>query len=62
MRGGTIVGEHEVMFAGPDEVFTIKHSALSRDVFASGAIAAARYIAGVKSPGLYNMDDLLGDL
>ena len=62
MRGGTIVGEHEVMFAGADEVFTLKHSALSRDVFASGAIAAARYIATVKEPGLYDMDDLLGDM
>ena len=62
MRGGTIVGEHEIMYAGPDEVFTLKHSALSRDVFASGAIAAAKYIASVKAPGLYNMDDLLGEL
>ena len=62
MRGGTIVGEHEVMFAGPDEVFTLEHRALSRDVFANGAIAAAKYISGVKEPGLYDMDDLLGDL
>lgn len=62
MRGGTIVGEHEVMFAGPDEVFTLKHAALSRDVFASGAIAAARFMATVKEPGLYDMDDLLGNI
>ena len=62
VRGGTIVGEHEVIFAGPDEVFTLEHRALSRDVFASGAVAAARYIATVKQPGLYDMDDLLGDL
>ena len=62
IRGGTIVGEHEVIFAGPDEVFTLKHEALSRDVFASGAIAAAKYITTVKTPGLYDMDDLLGDL
>lgn len=62
IRGGTIVGEHEVIFAGNDEVFTLEHRALSRDVFASGAIAAAKYIATVKEPGLYDMDDLLGDL
>ena len=62
IRGGTIVGEHEVIFAGHDEVFEMKHSALSREVFASGAIAAARFIAGVKAPGMYNMDDLLRDV
>lgn len=60
MRGGTIVGEHEIMFAGPDEIVTLHHSALSRDVFASGAIAAAKYMAGIKEPGMYDMDDLLG--
>ena len=62
IRGGTIVGEHEVIFAGHDEVFEMKHSALSREVFASGARAAARFIAGVKAPGMYNMDDLLRDV
>ena len=62
MRGGTIVGEHEVMFAGRDEVFTLKHSALRREVFAQGAVAAARWLAGVQKPGLYDMDDLLGEL
>ena len=62
MRGGTIVGEHEVMFAGPDEVFTLEHRALSREVFASGAIAAAKFMATVKEPGMYDMDDLLGSL
>lgn len=62
MRGGSIVGEHEVMFAGPDEVFKLEHSALSRDVFASGAVSAAKYLATVHSPGLYDMDDLLGDI
>ena len=62
MRGGTIVGEHEVMFAGPDEVFILEHRALSRDVFASGAIAAARWISSIKTPSLYNMDDLLSNL
>lgn len=60
MRGGTIVGEHEIMFAGPDEIVTLHHSALSRDVFASGAIAAARYMAGIKTPGMYDMGDVLG--
>lgn len=62
IRGGTIVGEHEVIFAGADEVFTLRHEALSREVFASGAIAAAKYIASVKEPGIYDMDDLLGDI
>ena len=62
VRGGTIVGEHEVIFAGHDEVFEMKHSALSREVFASGAIAAAKFIATVKAPGMYDMDDLLRDV
>lgn len=62
IRGGTIVGEHEVIFAGLDEVLEIKHSALSRDVFASGAITAARYIAGVSRPGMYDMDDALSEI
>lgn len=60
MRGGTIVGEHEIMFAGPDEIVTLHHSALSRDVFASGAIAAAKFMAGIKTPGMYDMGDVLG--
>ena len=55
-------GEHEVIFAGPDEVLSIEHRALDRGVFASGAVAAAKYIATVTEPGLYDMDDLLGDL
>ena len=62
MRGGSIVGEHEVIFAGHDEVFEMKHTALSREVFASGAIAAAKFIATVKAPGMYDMDDLLRDV
>ena len=62
IRGGTIVGEHDVIFAGHDEVFELRHSALSREVFASGAIAAAKFLAGVKAPGMYNMDDLLKDV
>lgn len=62
IRGGTIVGEHEVIFAGPDEVVTLSHSAQSRDVFAQGAVTAARFMAGVKKPGYYTMDDVLKDV
>ena len=58
VRGGTIVGEHEVIFAGHDEVVSIKHQAQSKDVFANGALNAARFIAG-KSPRMYQMSDLL---
>lgn len=59
VRGGSIVGEHDVLFAGEDEVVTISHSAQSRSVFAAGAVKAARYLCKQKA-GLYNMDDLLG--
>lgn len=59
VRGGTIVGEHEVMFAGEDEIITISHSARSKRVFAAGAIRAAKWLAG-KTAGLYDMNDLLG--
>ena len=59
IRGGTIVGEHDVIFAGLDEVIELKHSAASRDVFASGAVRAAKYIAAVKNPGLYDMNDVI---
>lgn len=58
LRGGTIVGEHEIVFAGNDEVIALSHSALSRAVFASGAIAAARFIVRQK-PGLYDMQSLV---
>jgi len=58
VRGGTIVGEHEVIFAGRDEVITLSHSAMSRDIFAVGAVNAAVFLAE-KGPGLYNMNDLL---
>lgn len=58
VRGGTIVGEHEVIFAGNNEVLTLSHSAQSKEVFAVGAINAARFIVRQK-PGLYNMSDLL---
>ena len=58
IRGGTIVGEHTVIFAGNDEIIELKHTALSRDVFAEGAIAAAKFMAG-KKPGMYDMNDLI---
>ena len=57
VRGGTIVGEHEVIFAGTDEVITLSHSAASREVFAQGAVKAALYMKG-KPKGFYCMDDL----
>lgn len=58
VRGGTIVGEHDVLFAGIDEVIEIKHAAASKKVFAQGALQAARFMAG-RSPGLYDMNDIL---
>lgn len=61
IRGGTIVGEHEVMFAGEDEVLTITHSAQSKNVFAAGAVRAAKWLYA-KPAGLYDMDNLLQDL
>ncbi len=60
IRGGTIVGEHDVIFAGTDEVIEIKHSAASKEVFATGAIKAAKFLAG-KPVGMYSMDDLVGN-
>lgn len=58
VRGGGIVGEHEVLFCGPEEVVTLQHSAESRGVFADGAIQAALYLAQ-QQPGYYTMTDLL---
>lgn len=58
VRGGTIVGEHEVIFAGNDEVISIKHEAHSKGVFATGAINASLFLAKQK-PGLYDMSDLV---
>jgi 4-hydroxy-tetrahydrodipicolinate reductase len=58
VRGGTIVGEHSVIFAGPDEMIEIRHTAASRKVFGNGAIQAAQFLVG-KAPGLYTMDDVL---
>ncbi|MBQ8717280.1 MAG: 4-hydroxy-tetrahydrodipicolinate reductase [Clostridia bacterium] len=61
VRGGTIVGEHEVMFCGKDEVITLSHSAASREVFATGALRAAHFMTG-KPAGLYNMDHVVESL
>ena len=58
VRGGTIVGEHEVIFAGTDEVIEIKHTAYSKAIFAKGAIQAAKFLPG-KESGLYKMSDLM---
>lgn len=58
VRGGTIVGEHDVIFAGHDEVITISHSAYSREVFAVGAVKAARFLIGKKA-GIYNMNSIM---
>ncbi len=58
VRGGTIPGEHLVLFAGEDELLEIKHNALSKKVFAQGALSAAAYLINQK-PGYYNMDDLI---
>ncbi len=59
VRGGTIVGDHDVIFAGEDEVITFSHRAYSRAVFGKGAVEAAVYLAG-KAPGLYSMSDVIG--
>lgn len=59
VRGGTIVGEHEVIFAGTDEVITFKHTAYSKAVFGKGAIQAGKFLAG-KGPGYYDMADVIG--
>ncbi|MBC8569569.1 4-hydroxy-tetrahydrodipicolinate reductase [Zongyangia hominis] len=58
VRGGTIVGEHDIMFAGRDEILTISHTAMSKEVFASGAVNAAVFMCG-KTAGLYNMKDMV---
>ncbi|MBQ9902577.1 MAG: 4-hydroxy-tetrahydrodipicolinate reductase [Clostridia bacterium] len=60
VRGGSIVGEHEVIFAGHDEVVTIAHSAQSKGVFAAGAVNAAVFLKG-KPAGLYDMNDLIAE-
>lgn len=59
VRGGTIVGDHDVIFAGTDEVLTLQHRAYSRAVFGKGAIQAAKFLAG-KPAGYYDMSDVIG--
>ena len=59
IRGGTIVGEHDVIFAGRDEIVTLSHTAMSKEIFAVGAVKAAKFLAG-KPAGLYDMKDVLG--
>lgn len=59
VRGGTIVGEHDVIFAGEDEVITFSHTAYSKAIFGKGAVQAAKFLKG-KQPGLYDMSDVIG--
>lgn len=59
VRGGTIVGDHDVIFAGADEVVTFSHRAYSKAVFGKGAIQAAKFLAG-KPAGMYDMSDVIG--
>lgn len=59
VRGGTIVGDHTVIFAGRDEVIELSHHAASREVFAAGAVKAAKFLASVDTPGLYDMSHLI---
>ena len=61
VRGGTIVGEHEVIFAGNNEIITLSHSATSREIFANGALKAAAFIAD-KAPAMYNMSDIINSI
>lgn len=61
VRGGTIVGEHEILFAGHDEVITLSHSAASKELFATGALSAAKFLPH-KPAGLYTMTDLIREI
>ena len=61
VRGGTIPGTHEIIFAGPDEVIEIRHVAYSRSIFGNGAISAAKYLVG-REPGLYDMNDVIASM
>ena len=58
VRGGSIVGDHDVIFAGLDEVITLSHRAYSRSIFAKGAVTAAKFLKA-KSAGMYDMSDCL---
>jgi 4-hydroxy-tetrahydrodipicolinate reductase len=60
VRGGDVVGEHQVMFLGPGEQIILTHRATTREHFCRGAIAAVRFVAG-RAPGLYSMADVFGD-
>ncbi|MBE5947417.1 MAG: 4-hydroxy-tetrahydrodipicolinate reductase [Lachnospiraceae bacterium] len=61
VRGGTIVGEHEIIFAGTDEVIEIKHTAYSKAIFGKGAVEAAKFLKG-QAPGLYNMSQAIKEI
>ena len=60
VRGGTIPGEHTIIFAGPDEIIELRHTALSKNIFANGAIEAAKFLSTQKT-GLYNMSNLFDE-
>lgn len=60
VRGGTIVGEHEIIFAGNDEVIEIRHTAYSKAIFAKGAVQAAKFLPG-RPAGMYNMSDMMNE-
>ena len=59
VRGGTIVGQHDVIFAGADEVIEFHHTAYSKAIFGKGAVEAAKFLAG-KPAGMYDMSDVIG--
>ena len=61
VRGGTIVGDHDVIFAGTDEVVTFSHTAYSKAVFGRGAVQAAKFLAG-KPAGMYDMSNVIADI
>jgi len=61
LRGGTVAGDHDVMFLGPEERLILSHRAESRTIFARGALAGARFLVG-KPAGLYSMRDVIGEL
>ncbi|MDD6795731.1 MAG: 4-hydroxy-tetrahydrodipicolinate reductase [Clostridiaceae bacterium] len=60
IRGGSIVGDHDVIFAGTGEVIELTHKAISREVFAVGALKACEYMSNVTKAGLYDMNDVIG--
>lgn len=60
IRGGSIVGDHDVIFAGSGEVIELTHKAISREVFAVGALKACEYMGSITKPGLYDMNDVIG--